>query len=66
VIIINNETMGRGVEELGKKLIGSFLRKLCAAENKPDKIFFYNSGVKLLSRESLVLDALDMLSKARG
>jgi selenium metabolism protein YedF len=62
-IVINSEHLGSGPEELGQKLMGSFLRKMCILENKPERIIFYNTGVKLLSEGSQVLDALDMLSK---
>ena len=63
-IIINSEIFGSGSEELGEKLMSSFFRKLCMLESKPDTIIFYNSGVKLLSKGSSVLDALDTLFNA--
>ncbi len=63
-IIVNNETLGIGSKELGKRLMGSFLRKLCISENKPETIIFYNSGVRLLAKGSSVLDALDTLLNA--
>ncbi len=62
-IVINSERLGSGPEELGQKLMGSFLRKMCILENKPERIIFYNTGVKLLAEDSQVLDALDLLSK---
>jgi selenium metabolism protein YedF len=61
IVVINSETMGSGSEELGGKLMGSFLRKLCGAENSPEVILFYNSGVRLLAEGSAVLDALTTL-----
>jgi selenium metabolism protein YedF len=63
-IVINSEVLGKGSDELGGKLMGSLLRKLCANKNKPDVVVFYNSGVKLLARGSSVLDALDALAEA--
>lgn len=63
-IIITNEVMGNGPEELGKTIMGYFLRKLAAEENKPQTIVFYTAGVKLLAKGSPVLDAIDALSKA--
>jgi len=63
-IIINSETFGTGSDELGQKLMGSFLRKLWLLDDKPDKIVFYNSGVKLLAEGSSVLDALSALADA--
>jgi selenium metabolism protein YedF len=61
VIVINSESFGRGSEELGKKLMGAFLKKLWASDSKPGQIVFYNSGVKLLGPDSPVLDALNAL-----
>ena len=64
VIILNSESMGEGDEELGKKLLGSFLRKCWQSKLKPDIIIFYNSAVKLLTKELGVLDALIPLSES--
>ena len=63
-IIVNSEFFGHGDNELGAKLMGSFLRKLSAGANKPKEIVFYNSGVKLLAEGSAVLDAMDLLTNA--
>lgn len=63
-IIISNEVMGNGPEELGKTIMGSFLRKLAAEESKPQTLIFYTAGVKLLAEGSPVLDAIDALTKA--
>lgn len=63
-IIINSEFMGNGSEELGRQLIASFFRKLWGLDNKPAKIVFYNSGVKLLALGSPVLESLEALSQA--
>jgi intracellular sulfur oxidation DsrE/DsrF family protein len=61
---LHSESLGRGSEELGKTMTGSFLRKLWASAKKPDTIIFYNSAVHLLTDKSMVLDALNGLSKA--
>lgn len=58
VIILNSESFGKGDEELGKKLMGAFLRKLWVSSKRPDIIICYNSGVKLMAKGSGVLDAL--------
>jgi selenium metabolism protein YedF len=63
-IIINSQYLGKGNDDLGKTLMGSFLRKLWASDKKPDKIIFYNESIHLLTEKSAVLDALDGLSKA--
>lgn len=62
-IIINSESLGKGDDELGKKLLGAFLRKLWASAKLPDIIICYNSGVKIMAKGSAVLDALHGLSE---
>ena len=62
IIVITSEFFGQGDDELGAKLMGSFLRKLCQAEHRPKEIIFYNSAVKLLAKGSAVLDAVEMLA----
>ncbi|NLY35812.1 MAG: sulfurtransferase-like selenium metabolism protein YedF [Tissierellia bacterium] len=64
VIIINDDAMGRGSKELGKKLIGTFLTKLWASPIKPDAIIFYNGAVKLLTIGGGSHQALHFLEKA--
>lgn len=64
VIAIHAETMGRGDDALGAKLIGSYLRTLAAVEPRPDAIVFYNGAVKLLGPGSPHLDALRALDDA--
>lgn len=63
-LVIGSELLGRGDDELGAKLLSSFLRTLLASEKKPDKRVFYNSGVKLLAEGSPVLDTLNDLNRA--
>ena len=64
LVVVNREELGDGSSELGAKLMGSFLRKLCTASSKPEVMLFYNSGVKLLAEGSHVLDSLMVLSRA--
>ncbi|MBU0508950.1 sulfurtransferase-like selenium metabolism protein YedF [bacterium] len=63
-IVIKSDRFGRGDDELGVRLMNSFLRTLLALEAKPDRIVFYNGGVKLLAEGSPVLDVLDELNRA--
>ena len=63
-VVLHSESFGRGSDELGKTMTGSFLRKLWGSAKKPDTIIFYNSAVHLLTDKSMVLDALTGLSKA--
>lgn len=64
VIIINSDTLGRGDEEVGRTLLGTFLRKILASLDKPDAIIFYNSGVKLVTRQSNFRDILEALENS--
>lgn len=63
-VIIKSEVMGVDPPELGAKLVGSYLRKLCRADPKPSSLVFYGTGVKLLAGGSIVLDALEILRDA--
>jgi selenium metabolism protein YedF len=58
VIVINDESFGRGDRELGAKLMGTFLTKLRMRDSMPDAIVLYNSGVKLLAKGSAVFPSL--------
>lgn len=62
-IIINNESLGKGNEDLGKQLMGAFLRKLWASPDKPEVIMCYNSGVKMIAKGSNILEVLHGLSE---
>lgn len=64
VIIINSDTLGRGDEEVGYTLLGTFLRKVLGSIDKPDAILFYNSGVRLVIRGSYFIDVLEGLENA--
>jgi selenium metabolism protein YedF len=64
LVVIGAETMGRGDEGLGAKLLGSFLRTLATIDPKPDAIVFYNAAVKLLGPGSIHLEPLRQLDDA--
>lgn len=61
VVLVHGETMGRGDDVLGAKLLTSFLRALAGAPQKPEAIVFYNAAVRLLAPGSPSLDALRAL-----
>jgi selenium metabolism protein YedF len=63
-ILITADGLGRGDDELGHRLMGNFLRKLLTQPTRPDKLIFYNAGVKLLADGSTVLDAAQELQRA--
>jgi intracellular sulfur oxidation DsrE/DsrF family protein len=61
--VIKSDRFGDSPDELGTRVMGSFLRQLSTQETKPDIIVFYGSGVKLVAEgTSSVLDALEALS----
>ena len=62
VVVIGSDTMGRGAEELGTVLMKSFLHTLTEASKKPEVMVFFNTGVKLTTQGSEVLEDLDALS----
>jgi selenium metabolism protein YedF len=64
VVIVNADTMGRGDDGLGAKLLGNFLRTIVGLDPKPDAIVFYNAAVKLLGPDSASLEALKQLDEA--
>jgi hypothetical protein len=63
-VIIKSEIMGIEPPELGAKMMGSYLRKLCQADPKPSTLVFYGPGVRLATEGTPVLDALEILHKA--
>jgi hypothetical protein len=63
--LIKSECFGDSPPELGIKVMGTFLRQLSTQKNRPDLIFFYGSGVRLVAKEiSPILDAVDALFSA--
>ncbi|HBL52949.1 MAG TPA: sulfurtransferase-like selenium metabolism protein YedF [Syntrophaceae bacterium] len=64
VIVFSEDKMGRGNDELGAVLVRAFLHTIAGQPEKPDVMIFYNTGVKLVLRESEVLDDLKELAAA--
>ena len=62
VVVLNQDQMGNGDRELGRKILGTFLRKSSTLKGL-DAIVFFNSGVKLLTKDSPVLTELALLSE---
>ncbi len=61
VVAIGSDRMGEGAEELGKKLMASFIYALAEQDEIPEKILFYNAGVYLTSGNSGSLEDLKAL-----
>lgn len=63
VVYINSNLLGVGEEALGMILIRSFLHVLSEMETKPSALIFMNSGVRLTTEGSAVLEDLQSLSQ---
>ncbi len=62
VVYVGADTMGTGNDELGHILLRNFLYTLNELLVPPDAILFVNSGVKLTSAGSEVIEALEKLA----
>lgn len=65
VYVIAADSMGRGSDELGWALLQTYIQTIKDVEPLPEKIIFYNGGVKQVTTESGALTALQHL-QARG
>jgi selenium metabolism protein YedF len=63
VVYINSHLLGVGDEALGSILMRVFLKTLQDLETKPNRLILINSGVRLASEGSEVLETLRMLSE---
>jgi len=61
VIVVAEDKMGRGDDELGTVLIKAFVHTVAGLGKKPDVMIFYNTGVRLTVQQSDVLDDLKQL-----
>ena len=62
VFMITSDRLGDGPEELGRLLMKNFIFTLLECRNLPSRMLFLNSGVRLTTEGSDVLDALDKLA----
>jgi selenium metabolism protein YedF len=62
VVYINSNLLGIGDEALGSILMRAFLKTLMDMETKPSRLIFINSGVRLTSEGSEVLETLKALA----
>jgi selenium metabolism protein YedF len=63
IVVISSDKMGEGDEALGILLIGNFIGALKDLDKLPQKMVFYNSGVKLATKSSPVIETLMDLEK---
>lgn len=64
VVQIAAATMGDGDDELGALLLRSFLKTQRELHHPPDRIVFYNGGVRLCCTGSVLLDDLRSLESS--
>lgn len=64
VLLMTKDYLGEGSEELGRSLMKTFWFCLTEADVKPKKIFFINSGVKMVVEGSEHLENLQALTDA--
>jgi selenium metabolism protein YedF len=62
-ILIQAEVLGKGDDRLGGMLMANFLRLLGESKDKPARILFWNTGVRLVCQGSPVLDHLKRLEE---
>lgn len=63
-ILIGSDTLGQGERQLGEMLIANFLRLLGERGGLPERILFWNAGVKLCAENSRVLPHLKRLEES--
>ena len=63
VIVIKNNKMGLGADELGEILLKAFINTLPEMDPLPQTIVFYNAGIFLAIEGSSVLNALKKLEE---
>ncbi|MBC7242813.1 MAG: sulfurtransferase-like selenium metabolism protein YedF [Anaerolineae bacterium] len=63
VLLVKSNRMGHGDDELGEILIRGFFHTLTEMEDVPEVFIFLNSGVKLTTEGSPVLDDLRALEE---
>ncbi len=63
-VVFSSDCMGRGDDELGHILMKAFVFSITQMDPLPDRLIFYNYGVKLTTAGSPVLEDLKRLSQA--
>jgi len=62
-VALQRDSLGDGDEQLGKKLIKSFLDKLTDNSSLPKTIVFLNSGIFLALKDSPALESLKVFEE---
>jgi selenium metabolism protein YedF len=58
ICIVPADSMGRGSDELGWALLQNYVKTLKELSPLPAKIFFYNSGVKIVATDNKAVEAV--------
>ena len=61
VLFIGSDVVGRGEDYLGNLLMQKFLHTISGHRFKPETVILMNSGVKLVTQDSVVLGELRQL-----
>jgi len=61
IFVLSSESLGRGDEGLGRRLMLKLVQQLGVLTPRPATIAFYNSGVTLLSPASPVIEVFKAL-----
>jgi selenium metabolism protein YedF len=63
IIVVASDKMGEGDNDLGHLLISNFIKAIKDLDILPQKMIFYNSGVKIVTKSSPVIEHLHDLEK---
>ena len=63
IVVLASDKMGEGDDELGHLLMNNFIKALKDLDRLPQKMVFYNNGVKLVTYGSPVVEHLKDLEK---
>lgn len=63
IVVLSSDRMGDGDDDLGRLLMGNFLKALKDIDKLPQKVIFYNKGVTLATKDSPHIDILRDLEK---
>lgn len=63
IIVFTSDKMGDGDDELGHLLINNFVKAIKDLDCLPQKMLFYNKGVRLVTKSSPVIEHLMDLEK---
>ena len=63
IIAFTSDKMGEGDEDLGRLLMVNFIKAIKDLEKLPEKMVFYNNGVKLGSVDSPVIEHLKEIER---